>query len=175
VLPVRRRLLAPFPLLALLLASACSDLEVEEIAFRLSVDSVHRCEGAGLSSTYGAGVFGVYLQMAHRDTKQIYRECVDTYGVYDQLSQLQGKLGQVVFERVQSGRWDFWVLGSDNPCWKQMTQTRLCGTVSVEIPPPGAVVSVPITCEDPLSDQATLEAIKRQIKDCRSGMPPWLP
>jgi len=167
---MRPRLLL-LPLLAL---GACGDVAVEDVVLRLTVDAAHRCEGKGLSSSYGLGVYGVYLLMQNSSTNQIYSECVNTFGVYDHLEQLQERLGKVAFNHVQSGTWGFWVLGSDNRCWTTVTQTRLCGTTKLLIPPTTSPIAVPVSCEDPFSDQVTLEEIKRQIKDCRITMP-WLP
>jgi hypothetical protein len=155
-------------LVALALA-ACGGVEVEEVGVRLVVDRDHRCEGEGLG-----GVEAVYVALARRGSTQTFKPCVDTFKVYNQLSQLQGRLrSQVSFEHLQGGTWDIWVMGASTPCWQPASQFRLCGTATLAVP--GTTeVGIPIDCEDPLSDSATLEKAKASIKACRATMPPWV-
>ena len=162
--------------LPLLLLQGCADVRIEEIALRLTTGNESAC-GRALSSggdpQSKLGVYAVHLLMVRRVSKQMYTRCVETWGAYTELAQLQGRLrAEITFENVQEGSWDLWVVGSNTRCTDQMTETRLCGTSILSIPPPAPEIALSVSCEDPFSDQATLEAMKRQITQCKIGMPP---
>ncbi len=163
------------PLLPALLAG-CGGVSVEEIALRLTSTDENACNGAlwkGPNPDSKLGVWGVHLLMVRRVSNQMYSKCVNTWGEAETFARLKTTLQtEVTFHSVQEGSWDLWLVGSNQPCALAMTETRLCGHALVGIPPPGPEIAVPTICEDPFSDQATLEAVKRQISQCKLGMPP---
>lgn len=166
------------PLVPALLAlyASCGGVSVEEIALRLTSSDESACGRAlfkGNDPQSKLGVWGVHLLMVRRVSNQMYSKCVNTWGTAETFARLQTTLQtEVTFLNVQEGSWDLWLVGSNQPCALPMTETRLCGKALIAIPPPSSVLAVPVTCEDPFSDQATLEAMKRQISQCKLGMPP---
>jgi hypothetical protein len=150
-------------LLVLIFVGACDN----DVRVHLMKGS---CESQGL-----ADVLSVSVELMREDKSiSLYIPCVNTDGLLRSLTELEGMLGATppLSDIPEGGRWDLWVIGRSTSCQDEVSPplTLLCGRAfRFDMPPPGYELSIPIDCEDRLSDSETRSKIKEKIKTCESG------